>query len=187
MNEIDGALSVLGPQLVKGKPVALTKAKKAALAAWSVKFALMLQLVYPRDSRFVIPEADYEQFYADRQPGDLMKLWAGYMEPPGKHGGPAFALHDHRHDSPADPDSRGHKTEPVPPDQLTRSPPRPAANAPLARRRTVGADLKCGPWCRQAATHHWPHIAASATPGSRPIAVTPAVVSHRARSPRHAG
>ncbi len=27
-----------------------------------------------------------------------MRLWAGYMEPPGKHGGPALALHDHRHD-----------------------------------------------------------------------------------------
>jgi hypothetical protein len=98
MNDMDNALSVLGPQLVKGKPVSLTKAKKAALAAWSVKFALMLQLVYPRNSRFVIPDADYTKFYADRQPGDLMQLWAGYMEPPGKYSGPALALHDHRHD-----------------------------------------------------------------------------------------
>ena len=98
MNEMDNALSVLGPQLVRGKPVNLTKAKKAALAAWSVKFALMLQLVYPRDSRFVIPDADYPQFYTDRQPSDLMQLWAGYMEPPGKYSGPALALHDHRHD-----------------------------------------------------------------------------------------
>jgi hypothetical protein len=98
MNDMDNALSVLGPRLVKGKPVKLTKAQKAALAAWSVKFALMLQLVYPRDSRFVIPEADYQQFHADRQPSDLMKLWAGYMEPPGKYGGPALALHEHRHD-----------------------------------------------------------------------------------------
>jgi len=59
MNEMDAALKVLGPRLVKGKPVMLTKAKKTALAAWAVKFALMLQLVYPRDSRFVIPDADY--------------------------------------------------------------------------------------------------------------------------------
>lgn len=98
MNDMDNALSVLGPQMVKGKPVKLTKAKKTALAVWSVKFALMLQLVYPRDSRFVVPEADYQQLYADRQPSGLMKLWAGYMEPPGKYGGPALALHDHRHD-----------------------------------------------------------------------------------------
>jgi hypothetical protein len=68
MNEMDNALSVLGLQLVKGKPVKLTKDKKTALAVWSVKFALMLQLVYPRGSRFVIPEADYQQFYDDRQP-----------------------------------------------------------------------------------------------------------------------
>ena len=46
---MDNALSVLGPQLVHGKPVTLTKSKKAALAAWSGKFALMLQLVYPRE------------------------------------------------------------------------------------------------------------------------------------------
>jgi hypothetical protein len=98
MNDMDNALSVLGLQLVKGKPVKLTKAKKTALAAWSVKFALILQLVYPRDSRFVIPDADYPRFHADRRPGDLMRLWAGYMEPPGKYGGPALALHDHRHD-----------------------------------------------------------------------------------------
>ena len=80
---MDAGLKVLGPQLVKGKPVTLTRAKKTALAAWVVKFALMLQLVYPRDSRFVIPDADYPQFYADRRPSDLMMLWAGYMEPPG--------------------------------------------------------------------------------------------------------
>lgn len=89
---MDNALSVLGPQLVRGKPVKLGKAKKAALAAWSVKFALMLQLIYPRHSRFVIPEADYSQFYADRQPGDLAQLWAGYMEPPGKYGGPLATI-----------------------------------------------------------------------------------------------
>jgi hypothetical protein len=34
----------------------------------------MLQLVYPRDSRFVIPDANYEQFYADPH----------YMEPAAK-------------------------------------------------------------------------------------------------------
>jgi hypothetical protein len=98
MNDQDNALTVLGPQLVKGKTVTLTKTKKTALATWSVKFALMLQLVYPRDSRFVIPDTDYTQFYADRRPSDLMLLWAGYMEPPGKYGGPALALQDHRHD-----------------------------------------------------------------------------------------
>jgi hypothetical protein len=55
MNEMDGALPVLGTRLVRGKPIGLNKAKKAVLAAWSVKFALMLQLVNLRDSGFVIP------------------------------------------------------------------------------------------------------------------------------------
>ena len=71
MNDMDGALSVLGPQLVRGKPVRLTKGKKVALSAWSVKFALMSQLVYPRDSRFVIPDADYPQFSAERKLSEL--------------------------------------------------------------------------------------------------------------------
>jgi hypothetical protein len=98
MNDMDNELIVLGPQLVKGKAVRLTKARQASLAAWSVKLILMLQQVYPRDSRFVIPETDYTQFYADRQPSHLMRLWAGYMEPPGQHGGAIRAFAEHRHD-----------------------------------------------------------------------------------------
>jgi hypothetical protein len=42
MNAMDhGVLDVLGPQLIKGKKVKLTKTKKAALAAWAVKYVLM--------------------------------------------------------------------------------------------------------------------------------------------------
>lgn len=98
MNDMDNKLNVLGPQLVKGKAVRLTKGRQAALAAWSVKLTMMLQKVYPRDSRFVIPDADYAQFYRERQPSSLMQVWTGYMEPPGKHGGPIMAFAEHRHD-----------------------------------------------------------------------------------------
>jgi hypothetical protein len=98
MNDMDNELIVLGPQLVKGKAVRLAKARQASLAARSAKLILMLQQVYPRDSRFVIPETDYTRFYADRQPSHLMRLWAGYMEPPGQHGGAIRAFAGHRHD-----------------------------------------------------------------------------------------
>lgn len=98
MNELDNELAVLGPQLVRGKTVRLTKATQTTLAAWSVKLILMLQQIYLRDSRFVIPEADYAQLYEDRQPSELMRLWAGYMEPPGQRGGTVLAFHEHRHD-----------------------------------------------------------------------------------------
>lgn len=87
MNDMDRALGILGPQLVRGKQV--------SLATWAVKFALMQQRLYPRDSRFVIPDEDYERFYADRQPSELMLMWAGYMEPPGKHGGPVMSFGEH--------------------------------------------------------------------------------------------
>jgi hypothetical protein len=85
MNDMDhGVLNVLGPQLIKGKKASLTKAKKVALASWAVKYVLMGQLTHARDRRFAIPEDDYAWFYKQRTPGDLMRLWAGYMEPPGK-------------------------------------------------------------------------------------------------------
>jgi hypothetical protein len=98
MNEIDhgpkDVLDVLGPQLIKGKRVKLTKTKKIALATWAAKYALMFQLTHGRDRRFAIPEADYRRFYDERSPGGLMRLWTGYMEPPGKQGGPALAFID---------------------------------------------------------------------------------------------
>jgi hypothetical protein len=96
MNAMDhGVLDVLGPQLIKGKSVKLTKTKKVALAAWSMKYILMGQLVHGRDRRFAIPESEYTRFHDERTPGSLMRLWAGYMEPPGKHGGPALAFTDY--------------------------------------------------------------------------------------------
>ena len=95
MNDMDhGVLDVLGPQLIKGKKVKLTKTKKVALAAWAVKYVLMHQLAHGRDRRFAIPECEYTRFHDERTPGTLMRLWAGYMEPPGKHGGSALAFAD---------------------------------------------------------------------------------------------
>jgi hypothetical protein len=96
MNDTDhGVLDVLGPQLIKGRKVRLTKAKKVALAAWAVKYVLMGQLTHGRGRRFAIPDDDYTRFYGERTPGNLMRLWAGYMEPPGKHGGPMLAFGDY--------------------------------------------------------------------------------------------
>jgi hypothetical protein len=96
MNTMDhGILDVLGPQLIRGKSVKLTKAKKVALSAWAVKFALMGQLTHGRDRRFAIPDDDYRLFYEQRSPGDSMRLWAGCMEPPGQHGGPILAFTDY--------------------------------------------------------------------------------------------
>jgi hypothetical protein len=54
----------------------------------------MHQLAHARDRRFAIPERDYAQFYENRTPSDLIRLWAGHMEPPGKYGGPALAFTD---------------------------------------------------------------------------------------------
>lgn len=78
MNDMDhGVLDVLGPQLIRGKQVRLTRQKKQALAAWAVKYVLMHQLTHGRDRRFAIPDDDYARFHADRTPGSMMRLWAG--------------------------------------------------------------------------------------------------------------
>lgn len=99
MNDMDNNVAVIGRQLMNGKPVRLTKGKQQALAIWATKFVMMLQLVYPRDDgRFVIPESDYARFCAERQPSDDIALWAAYMEPPGKRGGPVLAFQEHRLD-----------------------------------------------------------------------------------------
>jgi hypothetical protein len=98
MNDMDNALATLGPQLLRGRPVRLTKGKQASVAAWSAKTILMLQLIHRRQDRFVIPAPDYKQFYADKQPSESMRLWAGYMEPPGQRGGPGLAFVEYRSD-----------------------------------------------------------------------------------------
>jgi len=90
-----GILDVLGPQLIRGKKVRLTKSKKIALAAWAVKYVLMGQLTHERGRRFAIPDDDYTRFHDEPTPGSTMRLWAGYMEPPGKHGGPVLAFNDY--------------------------------------------------------------------------------------------
>jgi hypothetical protein len=96
MNAMDhGVLDVLSPQLIRGKKVKLTKTKKMALAAWAVKYTLMGQLTHWRDRRFAIPEDEYLSFYERRPPSDSMRLWAGYMEPPGQRGGPMPTFTDY--------------------------------------------------------------------------------------------
>lgn len=59
MNDIDNALATLGPQLIKGRQVRLTKAKQASVAAWSAKTILMLQLIHRRQDRALQARQDH--------------------------------------------------------------------------------------------------------------------------------
>ena len=63
-----GVLDVVGPQLIKGKEVSLTKAKKQAPAAWVVKYTFICRLTHERDLRFAVPNDDYTCFYRERTP-----------------------------------------------------------------------------------------------------------------------
>lgn len=89
-----GVLDVLGPQLIKGRQVRLTRAKKEALECCSVKYILINQLTHAAERRFAIPDEDYWRFHSERTPDGMMQLWAGYTEPPGQHGGPQLAFVD---------------------------------------------------------------------------------------------
>ena len=57
----------------------------------------MLQLTHARD-RMVAPAEDYARFYRERGPSDVMRLWARYVEPPGKRSGRMLAFGDFSHD-----------------------------------------------------------------------------------------
>ncbi len=98
MNDLDNKLATLGPQLLKGRTVRLTKAKQQALATWATKTMLMLQHTHRRQDHFAIPPEDYHRFYTDRHPSYLMRIWAGYMEPPRTHAGTAVAVAEYRLD-----------------------------------------------------------------------------------------
>jgi hypothetical protein len=90
MNDLDNDMTTLGPQLLRGKRLVLTRGKQSMLSAWSVKLVLMLQLTHARD-RLVIPADDYTRFYDERLPSDVMRIWAAFMEPPtGGDGGVFF-------------------------------------------------------------------------------------------------
>jgi len=55
----------------------------------------MNQLAHARDRRFAIPGDEYARLHEKRTPGSTMRLWAGCMEPSGKHGGPKLAFADY--------------------------------------------------------------------------------------------
>ena len=72
----NGVAPFLGPMLVSAKKTRLRPSHQKLLATWAVKTALMLQQI--NASHEVIPNSEYEGFYAVKQPPKGYTVWVGW-------------------------------------------------------------------------------------------------------------
>jgi hypothetical protein len=82
--QIEESVSLILPELIKGQQMQLSIQDQQALASWSVVTVLLLQHTHARASRLVIPASDYADVYETKSPTALMKVFTGYLEPPGR-------------------------------------------------------------------------------------------------------
>ncbi len=81
---IEESVSVILTKLIQGQRMQLTVQDQQALASWSVVTVLLLQHTHSRAARLVIPANDYAGVYETKSPTALMKVFTGYLEPPGR-------------------------------------------------------------------------------------------------------
>lgn len=85
--QIEESVSGVLPKLIRGQRMQLSVTDQEALASWSVVTVLLLQHTHNRAARLVVPASDYADVYKAKSPTALMKVFTGYLEPPGQ-GGP---------------------------------------------------------------------------------------------------
>lgn len=82
--KIEESVSAILPKLIRGERMQLSITYQQALASWSVVTILLLQHTHSRAARLVIPPSDYVGVYEVKSPTSLMKVFSGYLEPPGR-------------------------------------------------------------------------------------------------------
>jgi hypothetical protein len=82
--QIEESVSIILPKLIQGQRMRLSTQDQQALASWSVVTVLLLQHTHSRAARLVIPASDYAGVYEIKSPTALMKVFTGYLEPPGR-------------------------------------------------------------------------------------------------------
>ena len=82
--QIEESVNVLLPKLIQGQRMQLSTQDQQGLASWSVVTVLLLQHTHSRAARLVIPASDYAGVYETKSPTALMKVFTGYLEPPGR-------------------------------------------------------------------------------------------------------
>ncbi|MGO8979837.1 MAG: hypothetical protein ACLP70_21235 [Streptosporangiaceae bacterium] len=84
--QIEEAVSLFLPKLIHGQQVELSIQDQQALGSWSVVTVLLLQHTHNRAAQLVIPASDYVGVHETKSPTALMKVFTGYLEPPGRGG-----------------------------------------------------------------------------------------------------
>jgi hypothetical protein len=82
--EIEESISLILPKLIQGEQMQLSVPDQQALASWSVVTILLLQQTHSRAAQLVVPRSDYTGVYEAKSPTALMKVFTGYLEPPGR-------------------------------------------------------------------------------------------------------
>ena len=82
--QIEESVSLILPKLIHGQQIRLSVQDQQALASWSVVTVLLLQHTHSRAAQLVIPASDYAGVYEAKSPTAQMKVFTGYLEPPGR-------------------------------------------------------------------------------------------------------
>jgi hypothetical protein len=84
--QIEESVNLIFPKLIQGQQMRLSVQDQQALASWSVVTVLLLQHTHSRAAQLVIPASDYAGVFEVKSPTALMKVFTGYLEPPGRGG-----------------------------------------------------------------------------------------------------
>jgi hypothetical protein len=82
--QIEESVSLILPKLIRGQQMQLSIQDQQALASWSIVTVLLLQHTHSRAAQVVIPPGDYAGVYETKSPTTLMKVFVGYLQPPGR-------------------------------------------------------------------------------------------------------
>ena len=85
--QIEESVSLILPKLIQGQQMELSIQDQQALASWSVVPVLLLQHTHSRTAQLVVPASNYAGVYKTKSPIALMKVFTGYLEPPGRGSG----------------------------------------------------------------------------------------------------
>ncbi|MEU8811101.1 hypothetical protein ACN6LI_001165 [Streptomyces violaceoruber] len=88
MSALEGRVKPYLLPMVKGQIVELPPGAQEVLATWTLKTALMCQVMLPQDQPN-LPAELFTDLYRDRQPAEEMKVLCGYMMPPQFLNGPS--------------------------------------------------------------------------------------------------
>ncbi|MGQ5579772.1 hypothetical protein [Streptomyces sp. ECR3.8] len=81
MSALEGRVKPYLLSMIKGEIVELPPEAQEVLATWTLKTALMCQVMLPQDQPN-LPAELFTDLYQDRQPAQEMKVFCGYMMPP---------------------------------------------------------------------------------------------------------